>query len=202
MYEPIQLAPDVEARLQELLQLPAVERAEVADRLLDSLYLSSRPDNRELRGEAERQDLRDRLAAQVRRIAKYAALNNCWPPDPSRIDLSWRAPRVRGTRITIFSLIDFLIHGYGYSQVAALFPRVLPEDVVAAADHVGRHLDQVVSDYQSILERHRRYQSRADHDPKETLAATRQRVLALWERLKREREANPQAEEVHAGDPV
>lgn len=200
MNEPVQLTPDVETRLQELLQLPAVQRAEVADRLLDSLYLSIRPDDRELRGEAERQDLRDRLEAQVQRVAKYAALNNCWPPDPSRIDLSWRAPRVRGTRITIFSLIDFLITGSGYAEVAAFFPRVLAEDVVAASDYIGRHLDQVVRDYQSILERHRKYQPPADL--KATLAATRERVLALRERLRREAELTNHPEEVHAGDSV
>lgn len=198
--EMTETATDVQAALDTLQHLPPEHRAAVAHRLLDELYLSDVPDNRKLRGAAEREDLRRRLAIQVHRVMEcWAAWDNP-TPDPSRIDTSRGAPRIRETRITIYSLVDFLIYGWGCSQIEAVFPLVKLEDVIAAVDYIQAHLDEVVADYQSILERHRKY--RRNVDPKEQLASTRKRVLERWEQLKREKESNTKREEAHAGDPL
>jgi uncharacterized protein (DUF433 family) len=147
----------VEYRIQELLQIPGAERAAIAYRLLDSLYLSDLPDNRELRGEAEREDLKQRLAIQVRRVRQQSAAWSNPPPDPSRIDETRGSPRIRGTRITVHTIIDYLKHGWTHTQIAFLFSGVSPEDVLAAADYIGRNMDAMVAEYQSILERHRNH---------------------------------------------
>jgi uncharacterized protein (DUF433 family) len=200
MNESVRLPPDLEYRIQELLQIPGAERAAIAYRLLDSLYLSDLPDNRELRGEAEREDLKQRLAIQVRRVLQQSAAWNNPPPDPSRIDETRGSPRIRGTRITVHTIIDYLKHGWTHTQIAFLFSGVMPEDVLAAADYIGRNLDAMVAEYQSIIDRHRNYKPPLNLEEK--LAGSRERLLALRERLRREAESKSEPEEVHAGDPV
>lgn len=188
-----------QAALKELQQLSPEARAEVAHRLLDELYLSDIPDNRELRGEAEREDLRRRLAIQIRRVLELSAAWKNPPPDLARIDETKGSPRIRGTRITVHTIIDYLKHGWVHTQIAFMFSGVTPEDVLAVADYIGRNLDAMVDEYQSIIERHRRQAPPPDYE--ERVAASREKLLALRERLRREK-AEVEQEEVNAGDPL
>jgi uncharacterized protein (DUF433 family) len=190
---------DVQTALDDLQHLPPEQRAEVAHRLLDSLYLSDIPDNRELRGEAERDDLRRRLGIQIRRVLELSATWKNPPPDLSRIDETKGSPRICGTRITVHTIIDYLKHGWVHTQIAFMFSGVTPEDVLAAADYIGRNLDAMVDEYQSIIERHRRQAPPPDYT--ERVAASREKLLALRERLRREK-AEVEREEVNAGDPL
>lgn len=194
MAETNPLPPNVEAALHELLRLPSDLRAEVGYRLLDSLYLSDLPDNRELRGEAERQDLRERLTVQVRRVLQCSAAWNNPPPDPSRIDETRGSPRIRGTRITVHAIIDYLKHGWDCAQMTFMFRGVLPEDVLAAVDYIGRHLDEVVAEYQSILERHRNY--RYPPEVQKKLDEAHERFVKHVDEIRGQRSA----ELVHAAD--
>jgi len=68
-----------------------------------------------------------------------------------------RGPEIAGTRITVFDVMDYLKHGWHRDRIAALF-RLSSRDVQAAIDYIESHRDEVESDYQRILERHRSYQ--------------------------------------------
>lgn len=140
--------------------------------------------------------MRRRLAIQVRHVLQNSAAWYNPPLDPSRIDVGQGSPRIRGTRITVHTIIDYLKHGWNHVQTTFMFSGVLPADVLAAADYIGRNLDEMIAEYQSILEGHRNYEPPPDLEEKR--AASREKLLGPRERLRREKASKLDREEVHA----
>lgn len=68
-----------------------------------------------------------------------------------------RGPEIEGTRITVYDVMDYLKDGWRYDQIAGLF-RLPPDDIQAAIEYIEQHRAEVETDYQQILERHRKVQ--------------------------------------------
>lgn len=63
-----------------------------------------------------------------------------------------RGPEIKGTRITIYSILDFMIEGWHCERIADYF-RLHPEEVEAAMEYVREHTLEVLREYVKILER-------------------------------------------------
>jgi len=63
-------------------------------------------------------------------------------------------PCIKGTRITVYDVIDYWKDDWRAAQIAAVFPLPI-EDIEAAIDYIERHEAEVMADYQQILARHR-----------------------------------------------
>jgi len=66
-----------------------------------------------------------------------------------------RGPEIRGTRITVYSILDFMIEGWHCERIADFF-KLHPEEVQAAMEYVREHTLEVLRDYVTILERSER----------------------------------------------
>lgn len=144
---------NVDALFNELRDLPAVDRVCLADRLLDSVGLTSRPDQDA--NEDERRALATRIGAQIERVRRQVGAARWDVVDRSRIIDRGRGPEVVGSRITIFDVMDYMKHGWDQAQIAALF-RLGVDDVLAAIEHIAGDLDRSVDEYVSMLEEQRR----------------------------------------------
>ncbi len=70
---------------------------------------------------------------------------------PAIIDRG-RGPEIAGTRITVYDILDY--HSQDCSaQTIAVWLGISSEQVSAALDFIERHRDEVLADYQRILER-------------------------------------------------
>jgi uncharacterized protein (DUF433 family) len=67
-----------------------------------------------------------------------------------------RGPEIAGTRITVYDVMDYYKHGWHRDQIAVLF-RLSSRDIQAAIDYIEAHKEEVLADYQKILDRHRNY---------------------------------------------
>ena len=103
-----------------------------------------------------------------------------------------RGPEIEGTRITIYDVMDYWKQGWRHDQIAGLF-RLPPDDVQEAIRYIEQHHDEVMSDYQTILDRHRNH----EYSPEvaEKLRRNREKFQA---RLARSN--GTKAEGNHAGD--
>ena len=63
-----------------------------------------------------------------------------------------RGPEIKGTRITVYSILDFMIEGWHRERIAAFF-QLHPEEVQAAMEYVREHTLEVLREYVRILER-------------------------------------------------
>ena len=61
-----------------------------------------------------------------------------------------RGPEVRGTRITVYSILDYLIAGWPAPRIAALF-RISSQEVQAAVAYIEEHRAEVMANYARIL---------------------------------------------------
>src|SRR5437667_728608 len=86
-----------------------------------------------------------------------------------------RGPEIEGTRITVYDVMDYLLEGWRYDQIAGLF-RLLPDDIQAAIQYIEAHYAEVMGDYQQILARHSQVQYSPEVQAK--LARSRQKVQA------------------------
>jgi len=68
-----------------------------------------------------------------------------------------RGPEIEGTRITIYDVVDYWRKGWHHDQIAGLF-RLPPDDILEAVRFIEQHHDQVMAEYQQIVERHRNVQ--------------------------------------------
>jgi uncharacterized protein (DUF433 family) len=68
-----------------------------------------------------------------------------------------RGPEIAGTRITVFNILDFRKEGWHRDRIAAQF-RLSSDQVQAAFDYIDANRDEVMSQYQRILDRHKNYQ--------------------------------------------
>jgi uncharacterized protein (DUF433 family) len=63
-----------------------------------------------------------------------------------------RGPEIKGTRITVYSILDFMIEGWHCERIADFF-QLHPEEVEAAMEYVREHTLEVLREYVKILER-------------------------------------------------
>jgi uncharacterized protein (DUF433 family) len=75
----------------------------------------------------------------------------------ARIINRGRGPEIEGTRITVYDVVDYYKHDWHRDQIAVLF-RLSSRDIQAAIDYIEAHKEEVMADYEKILERHRNYQ--------------------------------------------
>ncbi|MBW3541024.1 MAG: DUF433 domain-containing protein [Planctomycetes bacterium] len=87
-----------------------------------------------------------------------------------------RGPEIRGTRITVYDVMDYYKHGWKYDQIAGLF-RLPPDWIQAAIQYIEDHREDVEREYRKILDRHRNYEY--PPDVKEKLARSRERFEAF-----------------------
>lgn len=104
-----------------------------------------------------------------------------------------RGPEIKGTRITVYDVIDYWQEGWRPEQIAGLF-RLPLDDVQAAIGYIEAHEDEVMADYRQILKRHARIQYTPEVEAK--LAHNRQKLHAKLAQLR----AQPQSEDDHASD--
>jgi uncharacterized protein (DUF433 family) len=67
-----------------------------------------------------------------------------------------RGPEIAGTRITVFNILDFRKEGWHRDRIAAQF-RLSSDQVQAAFDYIDANRDEVMAQYQRILDRHKNY---------------------------------------------
>jgi uncharacterized protein (DUF433 family) len=66
-----------------------------------------------------------------------------------------RGPEIKGSRITVYSILDFMIDGWHCERIADWF-RLHPEEVKAAMEYIREHTLEVMREYVKILERSER----------------------------------------------
>jgi uncharacterized protein (DUF433 family) len=66
-----------------------------------------------------------------------------------------RGPEIKGTRITVYAILDFLLAGWNRERIADQF-KVHPEEVEAATEYIREHTLEVMREYVKILERSER----------------------------------------------
>ena len=86
-----------------------------------------------------------------------------------------RGPTIEGTRITIYDVVDYWKVGWRYDQIAGLF-RLPGDDIQAAIQYIEEHKEEVMADYQQILERQR--ETQYPPEMQEKLAQNRRKLAA------------------------
>jgi uncharacterized protein (DUF433 family) len=104
-----------------------------------------------------------------------------------------RGPEIEGTRITVYDVMDYLLEGWHYDQIAGLF-RLLPDDIQTAIQYIEAHYAEVMADYKQILARHSQFQYSPEVQVK--LARSRQKLQAKLAEI----QARHQNEDAHASD--
>jgi uncharacterized protein (DUF433 family) len=64
-----------------------------------------------------------------------------------------RTPRIEGSRITVFDVLDYHKHGWQASDIAGLFS-LSTRQVEVAIEYIEAHKSDVLAAYQRILDRH------------------------------------------------
>lgn len=95
-----------------------------------------------------------------------------------------RGPEIKGTRITVYTILDYVKLGWHHSRIAADL-RISSDQVLAAMQYIEEHKEEVMAAYQRILER----SANARNPPwvEEKLAQGRDKLLALREQLAKEK---------------
>ncbi len=63
-----------------------------------------------------------------------------------------RGPEIKGTRITVYTILDYLLHAWPPDRIAAEL-RITARQVEAAVEHINEHKLDVMQQYLTILER-------------------------------------------------
>jgi uncharacterized protein (DUF433 family) len=63
-----------------------------------------------------------------------------------------RGPEIKGTRITVYAILDYLLLAWHPDQIAVQF-RLSSDQVRAAIDYINEHTLEVMRNYVRILER-------------------------------------------------
>ncbi|MBI3823568.1 MAG: DUF433 domain-containing protein [Planctomycetes bacterium] len=63
-----------------------------------------------------------------------------------------RGPEIKGTRITVYTIWDYAREGHHHTFIAALLG-LSSAQVQAALEYIEQHKDEVLADYQKILDR-------------------------------------------------
>jgi uncharacterized protein (DUF433 family) len=64
-------------------------------------------------------------------------------------------PRIEGSRITVFDVLDYHKHDWHPSDIARLF-NLTTRQIEVAIEYIAEHKDEVMEDYNRILARHAR----------------------------------------------
>jgi uncharacterized protein (DUF433 family) len=99
-----------------------------------------------------------------------------------------RGPEIRGTRITVYSIIDYLLEGWPPDRIAAWLD-LSSREVEAAIAYIREHDIEVLKEYIAILER------AARGNPPELQAkldASHERFLQLVARVQALEEMDPE----------
>ena len=73
----------------------------------------------------------------------------------ARIIKVGRTPRIAGSRITVYDVLDYHILGWHRDEIAGLFD-LSSRQVEAAIRYIDEHRDEVMVEYHEILARHAR----------------------------------------------
>jgi uncharacterized protein (DUF433 family) len=96
-----------------------------------------------------------------------------------------RGPEIAGTRITVYDVWDYARVGHHHTYIASVLS-ISSQQVKDALRYIEEHKDEIMADYQEILDRVAR------GNPPEIeakFAQSRAKLEALRERLKREEES-------------
>jgi uncharacterized protein (DUF433 family) len=74
---------------------------------------------------------------------------------PARIISRGRGPEIEGTRITVYDIWDYARKDW-HRDAIAVWLRLSSAQVLAALDYIEQHKDDVLAEYERILERARR----------------------------------------------
>jgi uncharacterized protein (DUF433 family) len=99
-----------------------------------------------------------------------------------------RGPEIKGTRITVFAILDYLLLAWDPNQIAVQF-RLSSQQVCAAVDYINEHTLEVLRDYVKILERVER------GNPPEIQAildANHEKFLQMAAKVRQIQETNPE----------
>jgi uncharacterized protein (DUF433 family) len=66
-----------------------------------------------------------------------------------------RGPEIAGTRITVYDILDYAKHNWHRDRIA-VWLRLSSAQVAAALEYIELHKDEVLAEYEKILERSRR----------------------------------------------
>src|SRR5262245_7692678 len=96
-----------------------------------------------------------------------------------------RGPEIKGTRITVYTIVDYMKLGWHHSRIA-IDLNLSSDQVLAAMKYIEENQKEVMAAYQRIVER----SANAKNPPwvEEALAAGRATRIALQEQLRREKE--------------
>jgi uncharacterized protein (DUF433 family) len=93
-----------------------------------------------------------------------------------------RTPRIAGSRITVYDILDYHKTGWHRDEIAALFD-LSSRQVEAAISYIEEHRDEVMPEYEKILARHARgnppeldVKLNAAHERLQALLRERQRL--------------------------
>jgi uncharacterized protein (DUF433 family) len=75
---------------------------------------------------------------------------------PAEIIDRGRGPEIAGTRITVYSVMDFLKIGWHRDRIAMHF-RLSSRQIQAAIDYIEAHQAEVEEEYQRIIDWHKNY---------------------------------------------
>ena len=73
-------------------------------------------------------------------------------PEAAEIIDRGRGPEIKGTRITVYAILDFVLLGWHRERIADHF-QVHPEEVQAAVTYINEHRLEVLPAYVRMLER-------------------------------------------------
>src|SRR5438128_3013345 len=121
-----------------------------------------------------------------RRLSRYDMSD-----EPIIVMFPGKGPAIRGTRITVYDVMDYYKSGTHRSIIAYTL-RVKPEEVDAAIEYIESHREHVMREYQKMLDRD------AAGNPPEIRAKLEESHRRLEEFMKN-REAAKKAEAAGAG---
>ena len=104
-----------------------------------------------------------------------------------------RGPEIVGTRITVYDVLDYHTHG-DHPSLIAYWLGVRPDQVEAAIEYINGHRDDVMREYQKMLDRE------AKGNPPEIRAKLEESHRRLQEFMK-SRGLQPHGEALSAGNP-
>jgi uncharacterized protein (DUF433 family) len=113
---------------------------------------------------------------------------------PSIIDRG-RGPEIEGTRITVYDIMDYYKQDWHHTQIANWLD-LSSEEVLVAIKYIEEHKEEVLADYQKILDRCAR------GNPPEIQAkldASRERLRAFKDALRAKQSRNGETHEGSSG---
>lgn len=104
---------------------------------------------------------------------------------PPLIEETPRGPSIAGTRITVYSVMDYLKNNRSKEYILEMLPTITAEELDAVYEYIEQHREAVESEYEQILRRSAEWQeqakqvwlARAPYPPELPEEEKRQRML-------------------------